>query len=46
MPHPRSRGTFYTVMYVADHRVGRTFINTMPPGWSTAAFGGFDPDVI
>lgn len=36
----------YTLMYVADHRVGRTFANTMPPGWTKAAFGGFDPDII
>lgn len=36
----------YTLMWVADHRVGRTFSNTMPTGWSTAAFAGFDPDTI
>lgn len=34
-----------SVMYVADHRVGRTFAKTMPPGWTPAAFGGFDPDL-
>lgn len=39
-------GNLYSLMYVADHRVGRTFKNTMPPGWSPAAFGGFDPDSI
>ncbi|MDO5619257.1 hypothetical protein [Kocuria sp.] len=39
-------GNVYTVMYVGDHRVGRTFTKTMPAGWSIAAFDGFDPDNI
>lgn len=39
-------GNVYSVMYWADHRVGRTFANTMPAGWSTAAFDGFNPDVV
>ena len=39
-------GNLYSMMYVADHRVGRTFAKTMPPGWTPAAFGGFDPDVL
>lgn len=39
-------GNVYSVMYWADHRVGRTFKNTMPDGWSPAAFDGFDPDKL
>ena len=39
-------GNVYSMMYVADHRVGRTFAKTMPPSWTPAAFGGFDPDVL
>lgn len=35
-----------SVMYVAEHRVGRTFAKTMPTGWTPAAFGGFDPDEL
>lgn len=39
-------GNMDSVMYVGDHRVGRTFAATMPTGWTPAAFGGFDPDVL
>lgn len=35
----------YSTLYVAQHRVGRTFKNTMPSGWS-GRFNGVNPDVI
>lgn len=32
-------------VYCADHRVGRTFKNTMPPGWN-GTLAGINPDQI